>query len=573
MQVHSKVDRLGYPAGSPNMRLINCTTLELEEYFGSNIPPYAILSHTWGDEEVTFGDLPLSQPSTQARVGYRKIKYTCQQARRHGLEYAWVDTCCIDKSSSAELSEAINSMFTWYKDSVRCYAYLADVSESDKEDSFPKSRWFTRGWTLQELLAPRDVIFYDRLWNRLLTRSDNARYISEITKIDPEVMTLRELAPYGKADFASFCVAKRMSWASRRETTRTEDIAYCLLGLFDVNMPLLYGEGERAFLRLQQEIIRKVNDDSILAWGLNSEVYDFEVGTLQRLPIALPTPTLARSPKDFEGCTRLEYGLEQVSSFTITNIGVQIQLPLVPVFGQDEAWIGLLSCSTGSPQEFLAIPLYRGTLDDWSRRRVVRVPSWKGSASCKTIVVGLRTALRSSIETITIMDFIHRRQFLQAHTAHILLNISQALVDKRYRVKSMKGLDFSRQRDQVVDLTWNTAKWILQAKYAYGGREFELFEFQFDTWLGGERSTFTVFMHISSCKAIAREGNIFSEDEKRSFEAYIKDESIQDDMKSATIADKYGNMYQITVGVHLKKVYDRQLFELNIDAVLVATGH
>ena len=140
------------------MRLINCKTLELEEYFGADIPDYAILSHTWGREEVSFSDLPLYQPSTAKKAGYLKIKHTCEQALHDGLQYAWVDTCCIDKSNNAELSEAIISMFRWYKNAERCYVYLSDVSsrpsgeDSDahrkRKPAITKSRWFTRGWTL-----------------------------------------------------------------------------------------------------------------------------------------------------------------------------------------------------------------------------------------------------------------------------------------------------------------------------------------------------------------------------------------------------------------------------------------
>jgi hypothetical protein len=256
------------------MRLINCKTLNLEEFFGDKIPRYAILSHTWGDEEVSFAELSLNQAATATRAGYQKIVFTCKQAREDGLEYAWVDTCCIDKSSSAELSEAINSMFTWYKNAVVCYAYLADVSKANVDEEFSKSRWFTRGWTLQELLAPAGVTFYSRSWIKMCTKENQAERIAEITGID--IAVLLGAPEYGgkTASLGSFCVAKRMSWASNRETTRAEDMAYCLLGIFDVNMPLLYGEDSRAFLRLQKEIINRFDDDSILAWGLETETVD-----------------------------------------------------------------------------------------------------------------------------------------------------------------------------------------------------------------------------------------------------------------------------------------------------------
>ncbi|KAH7397242.1 heterokaryon incompatibility protein-domain-containing protein, partial [Pyrenochaeta sp. MPI-SDFR-AT-0127] len=255
------------------MRLINCSTLQLEDFFDLNIPRYAILSHTWGSEEVTFADFTLNQAAAIAKEGYKKIHATCKQALRDGLNYAWVDTCCIDKTSSAELSEAINSMFRWYSRSDICYAYLADVPIAEFERSFPKSKWFTRGWTLQELLAPQAVEFFDREWNKLGTRSTHAQRISEITAIEEEALVGFMIRNDYVRDLSRFCVAKKMSWASCRKTTRLEDTAYCLLGIFDINMPLLYGEGDRAFMRLQEEIIRTIVDDSILAWNLDTSTH------------------------------------------------------------------------------------------------------------------------------------------------------------------------------------------------------------------------------------------------------------------------------------------------------------
>ncbi|KAI4677366.1 uncharacterized protein J4E88_007174 [Alternaria novae-zelandiae] len=233
------------------MRLINCSTLKLKEFFGTNIPRYAILSHTWGDEEVSFADFTTGQHTV--RSGYQKILFTCQQATKDGIGYAWVDTCCIDKSSSAELSEAINSMFACIK------------------KDFPKSRWFTRGWTLQEMLALKTVCFYDQQWVGFGTLTKHAGWISKITEIDEAVFRTQQPYWSGEDKFGSYSVATRMSWASTRQTTRAEDMAYCLLGIFNINMPLLYGEGDRAFRRLQEEIIRKIDDDSILAWALSPE--------------------------------------------------------------------------------------------------------------------------------------------------------------------------------------------------------------------------------------------------------------------------------------------------------------
>src|SRR5436190_14932165 len=150
------------------MHLINVDTYDLHEFVGEKIPRYAILSHTWGDEEVSYKDMQILNDHIKKKQGFRKIYYTCQQAKVDKLWWAWVDTCCIDKTSSAELTEAINSMYAWYKNSARCYAYLADVPPDDniksESSAFRRSLWFARGWTLQELLAPCVVIFYAWDW-------------------------------------------------------------------------------------------------------------------------------------------------------------------------------------------------------------------------------------------------------------------------------------------------------------------------------------------------------------------------------------------------------------------------
>nr|OQO21674.1 hypothetical protein B0A51_10548 [Rachicladosporium sp. CCFEE 5018] len=228
---------------------------------------YAILSHTWGDNEVLFDDI--HKPDVKELPGYHKIDYACRQAIRDKLEYVWIDTCCIDKRSSAELSEAINSMFRWYADAAICYAYLSDIdvrsmtaairgNVENFEALLPCSRWFTRSWTLQELLAPSQVTFFDTNWTRVGSKAGLCDMLSEITRISGRILEDRRLLR-----FAS--IAQRMSWAAKRESSRVEDQAYALLGIFDVNMPLLYGEGSKAFIRLQEEIIRSHDaDDSIL---------------------------------------------------------------------------------------------------------------------------------------------------------------------------------------------------------------------------------------------------------------------------------------------------------------------
>ena len=251
---------------SYKIRLLNVRTLEVEEFFSPRIPPYTIISHTWGADEVTFSDIQSSH--FKDKKGFGKIEYACKQTIGDGWDYTWVDTCCIDKTSSAELTEAINSMFQWYLEAEVCYAYLADVyegissglceqadaaddlikgraspcvyvgnhnSEYDlsgiRETSFGRSRWFTRGWTLQELIAPREVKFYSADWMFLGSKRELARELQQITSIDYFILTVQNGRLLQRA-LDETCAARKMSWASRRETTRPEDIAYCLLGLF-----------------------------------------------------------------------------------------------------------------------------------------------------------------------------------------------------------------------------------------------------------------------------------------------------------------------------------------------------
>lgn len=221
-----------------------------------NIPPYAILSHTWGDDdqEVTFHDI--QQHAGQRKQGYQKLRFCGEQAALDDLHYFWVDTCCIDKSSSAELTEAINSMFRWYQHAARCYVYLSDVSKNNSENreppgtwkpAFLESRWFTRGWTLQELIAPKLVTFFSAEGHYLGDKASLKTLLHEITSIPIDVLQGRRLSDSS--------IEVRFSWLGTRKTKRAEDRAYCLFGIFSVHLPLIYGEGEEnAFSRLEQEI-------------------------------------------------------------------------------------------------------------------------------------------------------------------------------------------------------------------------------------------------------------------------------------------------------------------------------
>ncbi|KAH7629308.1 heterokaryon incompatibility protein-domain-containing protein [Sordaria sp. MPI-SDFR-AT-0083] len=357
------------------MRLINTTTLTLQSFMlpAPQLPSYAILSHTWypsPDDEVTFQDFTLlPRHELEKKRGYAKISQTCQRAKKSGIKWAWVDTCCIDKTSSAELTEAINSMFAWYKGATVCFAFLEDLepvpgtargsgtgrrlglgvpqgqngqngqngpgqsegrlsvsddggsnvgsnvsaatgsrmgsttssthiqagrmehlSHEEKVRRFGACRWFTRGWTLQELIAPSKMGFYNSKWEFVGEKPALKQVLAEITQISESVLENSALLP-------TIPVAQRMSWASSRVTTRPEDMAYCLLGIFDVQSPLMYGEGEKAFIRLQEEIVKETNDFSIFAWKTGKGS-----GTQHQKHWGI----LAPSPKEFAGSRDIE---------------------------------------------------------------------------------------------------------------------------------------------------------------------------------------------------------------------------------------------------------------------------
>ncbi|KAH7041575.1 heterokaryon incompatibility protein-domain-containing protein, partial [Microdochium trichocladiopsis] len=308
------------------MRLINAKSLRLETYLGDNIPPYSILSHTWLDEELTLQEF--ERPGHGAgRKGYAKIAAACAQSLKQGIKYTWVDTCCIDKTSSAELTEAINSMFEWYAKALVCYAFLADV-EPDPWDpsttSIEGSRWLKRGFTLQELLAPKRVEFYAADWTYIATRHELAPQLSLATTI-AQVYLLDDLSCGSRQSLLFRAnMAERMSWAALRDTTREEDKAYCLLGLFGVNIPLIYGEGGNAFLRLQEEILRRSFDPTLLAWNLPS-------GDGPLMPIESPGSSKlvdAVSAKHFVGCGNLVARHSPDLNWALIPQGLQMRLPV-----------------------------------------------------------------------------------------------------------------------------------------------------------------------------------------------------------------------------------------------------
>lgn len=284
----------------------------------SEQPAYAILSHCWDTEEVLFADLA-DGLEARKKQGFSKIEKACVQAARDGFEYIWIDSCCIDKSSSAELSEAINSMFAWYRGASKCYAYLADV---ERPEEFRRSRWFTRAWTLQELLAPSalqpigkpGMEFFSSQWQSLGSKASLSLLISEASGIGREYLE-------GK-DLNDASISMRMSWAAEREATRAEDIAYSLLGLFDVNMPLLYGEGKlKAFRRLQEEIMKISEDETLFAWG----DADFDMGSSS-------ADVLASDPKDFTDARDLvpfDEADGPIAPYSMTHRGLRICLKVL----------------------------------------------------------------------------------------------------------------------------------------------------------------------------------------------------------------------------------------------------
>ncbi|KAM5367595.1 hypothetical protein ACJZ2D_009963 [Fusarium nematophilum] len=294
--------------------------IRFKEFHRHNAPPYAILSHTWEEgQEVTYSDCSSSSSCAAIRNkrGYEKIRNTCLIAAGDGIEYVWIDTCCIDKCSSAELSEAINSMFQWYQRAKVCYAFLSDL---DDISMLGACRWFSRGWTLQELIAPKVMEFFNSSWDPVGDKSSLAGQLSLITRIEVHIL-------HHRAPVSSECVAKRFSWAAGRETSREEDMAYCLMGLFDINMPLLYGEGAKAFIRLQEEIIKSTHDLSIFAWQALSEATTTTTTTGGREEYC---GFLAKSPRAFFECSTLSpyYGLAMdESEMAVTNKGIQLRAP------------------------------------------------------------------------------------------------------------------------------------------------------------------------------------------------------------------------------------------------------
>ncbi|KAF2993734.1 hypothetical protein E8E13_000107 [Curvularia kusanoi] len=246
--------------------------LRLTDFHGNKIPPYAILSHRWSDSEILFGNV-VNNTYTYPKEGYQKLKFCARQAAQDGLQYFWIDTCCIDKEDTKELSEAIQSMFQWYRNAARCYVFLSDVTlpvgasihtvlGDDQKAPFYASTWFTRGWTLQELIAPKSVEFFSREGQRIGDKASLDQLLHRITKIP--------LTALRNGDLDQFSISERREWAKNRTTKEEEDIVYCLLGILGISMPTPYNEGrENAERRLQDEIEHSSSAPCIIPFSQN----------------------------------------------------------------------------------------------------------------------------------------------------------------------------------------------------------------------------------------------------------------------------------------------------------------
>ncbi|KAJ5708403.1 heterokaryon incompatibility protein-domain-containing protein [Penicillium malachiteum] len=411
------------------MWLINTRTIKLK-YFVTpqHAPSYAILSHTWGyyEDEISFQEMresDLRSSKHSKRPGWQKIKQACAKAfEDYNYRYIWIDTCCIDKTSSTELQEAINSMFSYYAESAICFAYLSDVEVSrfslalDKKfELFQRARWFTRGWTLQELLAPKKLEFFNKSWHSVGSRRELCDLISDITGI-------RDIYLHGADNIARqpepASVAERMSWAAKRETTRLEDKAYCLLGLFDVHMPLLYGEGDRAFLRLQEEILRSNDDVTIHLWSmpnpsgharLNLRLKNTYIRSLREHPLMAPGPQFfsnslfATRETPLKSHFEPNHALFKPPSFVMGQRGLTVHMPLRRDPRYKCLTWGIIFDARHST-DFMAIPLISVATSSQSRQTGVKEywrPIW-----CRPVFVPLSFVTSASSHEV----LIRRRQ-------------------------------------------------------------------------------------------------------------------------------------------------------------------
>ncbi|RDA83798.1 hypothetical protein CP532_4609 [Ophiocordyceps camponoti-leonardi (nom. inval.)] len=411
------------------MRLLRTEDYTIEDFAYDHVPEYAILSHRWAKEELSLQDV---QARTFDKQGFKKIEGCCFRAKADNFRYVWVDTCCIDKTSSAELSEAINSMYRWYFNANRCYAYLADVSPSGI--GVEKSEWFTRGWTLQELIAPSEVYFFDKDWTDLGTRTSLQQTISRCTGIPPFILS-------GEKGLKTMSIAQRMSWAAKRETTRVEDRAYCLMGIFNINMPLMYGEGERAFIRLQEEIMKMSNDHSLFAW----ESSDARGGLL------------ASSPAAFLSCGQVipfsPFGTPK-RPLTVGSEGVYVDLRFIGC-GKRGLGMAILHCKDMDGENTKPLAIYLRdvslTMEDFSR-------VW-----CEKVERFDRTKFRASQYPVRRL-YIHTERITLTRDAEDAAQRHQNVAEQVYSVDKIRELmDFKNPTAllRAAELGQIDAVWML----------------------------------------------------------------------------------------------------------------
>ena len=321
---------------APGIDAESSPDISLREFLGSDFPPYAILSHRWREEEVLYVDMAVpDRLVARMKKGYPKLETACRTALAKGLSYLWTDTCCIDKTSSAELSEAINSMYSYYASSAFCIAYLDDVESDSGPNFLVGALWFTRGWTLQELIAPKDLVFYSKSWMKLGSKALLCSEVYEASGITKDVLRNRNV-------IEDVGISRKMSWAARRTTTRPEDEAYSLMGLFKVNMPTLYGEGRyNAFRRLQLEIMQTTTDHTLFVW--NS---DNPTGDMLAPSVSCFADGSEYDPGPYD--EKVLANLELLPNYDMTNAGLRIQLPMRSIPLHEKLYFAFLACRTRS---------------------------------------------------------------------------------------------------------------------------------------------------------------------------------------------------------------------------------